>query len=95
MPVEILAAEEGAAFGAALLAGVGAGVWPSPERACDACVRVSAVVRPKSENVAHMNRQYQAYRKLYPALRQIGDDLNHLGGVVPSELTTAAHEDKV
>ena len=38
--VETVQAEEGAAYGAALLAGVGAGVWPSVDAACDAVVRV-------------------------------------------------------
>ena len=33
--VEIIAAEEGAAFGAAILAGVGAGLWPGVDEACD------------------------------------------------------------
>ena len=35
-PVEIVEAEEGAAYGAALLAGVGGGVWRTVEEACDA-----------------------------------------------------------
>ena len=37
-PVETVAAEEGAAYGAAILAGVGAGVWPTVDEACDAVV---------------------------------------------------------
>ena len=69
--VELLAADEGAAFGAALLAGVGVGVWTSVDTACDTSVRVAKTVRPVAENVALMNRCYQQYRKLYPALRQI------------------------
>ena len=39
-PVEIVEAEEGAAYGAALLAGVGGGVWRTVDEACDAVVRV-------------------------------------------------------
>ncbi len=46
-PVELLEAEEGGAFGAALLAGTGVGVWPSVEAACAATVRVAEVVEPK------------------------------------------------
>ena len=34
--VEIVEAEEGAAYGAAILAGVGAQMWPSVDAACDA-----------------------------------------------------------
>ena len=69
--VEVLTAEEGAAYGAALLAGVGAGVWPSVDEACASAVRVAKHVRPDPSASALMNRQYPAYRKLYPALRNI------------------------
>src|SRR5215471_14607244 len=53
--VEILAAEEGAAYGAALLAGVGAGVWSSVDEACAATVRVAAQVEPDPKTVAALN----------------------------------------
>ncbi len=45
-PVEIVEAEEGAAYGAALLAGVGGGVWKTVEDACDAVVRVKSRFAP-------------------------------------------------
>ena len=41
-PVELLEAEEGGAFGAALLAGTGVGAWASVEAACEATVRRGA-----------------------------------------------------
>jgi xylulokinase len=72
MPVDLVAAEEGAAYGGALLAGVGAGVWPSVDVACETAVRVAKRVEPIAENVELMNRRYEEYRKLYPALRAIG-----------------------
>jgi xylulokinase len=72
MPVELVAADEGAAYGAALLAGVGAGVWPSVDAACTASVHVANRVDPIAKNVAVMNGRYEEYRKLYPALRGIG-----------------------
>lgn len=71
MPVDLIAAEEGAAYGAGLLAGVGAGVWRSVEAACGAAVHVAKHVEPIAKNVELMNRQYEEYRKLYPALRDI------------------------
>jgi xylulokinase len=70
-PVETVAAEEGAAYGAALLAGVGAGVWPSVDEACDAVVRAASVTAPDAETTAIMNRRYAEYRRLYPALRDV------------------------
>ena len=67
-PVETVNADEGAAYGAALLAGVGAGVWPSVDDACDGLVQQfgGRVTRPGRVSV--MNERYAAYRRLYPAL---------------------------
>ena len=72
MPVDLVAAEEGAAYGAALLAGVGAGAWRSVEAACETAAHVAKRVAPIGSNVELMNRRYEEYRKLYPALRAIG-----------------------
>jgi xylulokinase len=70
-PVESLVAEEGAAYGAAILAGVGAGFWPSVDAACDAVVRGASVTQPKPDAVAVLNERYAEFRRLYPALRSI------------------------
>jgi xylulokinase len=69
--VEIVAAEEGAAYGAAILAGTGAKEWSSVEQACDAIVRVAKRVTPNQKDSATMQRAYQTYRKVYPALRSL------------------------
>src|SRR5919199_551683 len=53
--VEIVAAEEGAAYGAALLAGVGGGVWSSVDEACARAVRVAARVEPDAAASALLN----------------------------------------
>ena len=71
MPVELIEADEGGAYGAALLAGVGTGNWPSVETACETAVRVAKRVEPNEKVAAQMNRQYVEYRSLYPALREI------------------------
>jgi xylulokinase len=71
MPVELIKADEGAAYGAGLLAGVGIGNWPSVEAACEISVRVAKKVEPNPKSVARMNLQYQEYRKLYPVLQGI------------------------
>jgi xylulokinase len=68
-PVELLEAEEGGAFGAALLAGVGVGAWDSVEAACAATVRVAEVIEPKNAKV--MAAGYEEYRRVYPALKTI------------------------
>jgi xylulokinase len=69
--VEIVEAEEGAAYGAAILAGVGAKIWPTVDDACKAVVRVAERVQPTRESVAAMNEAYRRYRRIYPALRSI------------------------
>jgi xylulokinase len=69
--VEILAAEEGAAFGAALLAGVGARFWKSVDEACDAVIEVQQRVRPDPAAVEPLTIQYENFRKLYPALKPL------------------------
>jgi xylulokinase len=69
--VEILEVEEGAAYGAAILAGVGAGFWPSVDDACAAALRVRERVRPQPANVAAMDASYAAYRRIYPGMKMI------------------------
>jgi xylulokinase len=68
-PVELLEAEEGGAFGAALLAGTGVGAWPSVEAACEATIRPAQTIYP--ENAATMAEAYTHFRRLYPALKQV------------------------
>ena len=69
-PVGRLEAEEGGAFGAALLAGTGVGAWPTVEAACAATVRVAETIQPVNAEI--MALAYKEYRKIYPALRAIG-----------------------
>jgi xylulokinase len=69
--VELIAVEEGAAYGAAILAGVGAGCWKSMDQACDAVVRVASRVSPQPESSSLLQQGYQVYRRVYPALRSV------------------------
>jgi xylulokinase len=69
--VEILKAEEGAAYGAAILAGVGANCWKNVDEACDATAAVGKRVGPGRESSSTMQRGYQTYRRIYPALHSI------------------------
>ena len=69
---------EGAAYGAALLAGVGAGCWPDVDTACAAAIAVTGTTEPNAEAAAQYERYYAQYRELYPALapafHALGDD---------------------
>ena len=58
---------EGAAFGAALLAGVGAGLFDSVEEACRSTIEITGSTVPGAEQAAY-GPYYERYRALYPAL---------------------------
>lgn len=68
---DVLVAEEGGAFGAALLAGVGAGAWADTDAACAAAIEVAQQIEPDSIAKELYSMGYQAFRKIYPALRDI------------------------
>ena len=60
---------EGAAYGAALLAGVGAGIWPDVDTACAQVIHVTGSTQPEPNAAARYNAVYAEYRGLYPALK--------------------------
>ncbi len=62
---------EGAAFGAALLAGVGAGAWPEVLSACRQSIKITGQTAPEGKDVDTYLRAYDVYRDLYPALKPI------------------------
>ncbi len=70
-PAETVEAEEGAAYGAAILAGVGVKTWSSVDEACESVVRVSKNVTPDSEHCLVLERAYAMYRRMYPAMKSI------------------------
>lgn len=60
---------EGAAFGAGLLAGVGAGAWPDVESACKQSIRPVSSTVPDPIQMRAYRKGYQLYAELYPALK--------------------------
>jgi xylulokinase len=60
---------EGAAYGAALLAGVGAGTWHDVVSACKASVKITGSVLPVSSQVDVYRNSYALFQELYPALK--------------------------
>jgi xylulokinase len=66
---------EGAAFGAAILAGVGGGIYASVEDAVAQTVHITDRIAPIRGNVERYQKLYKVYRSLYPALRQSFYDL--------------------
>jgi xylulokinase len=71
LPLERTESEEGSAFGAALLAGVRAGVFEDAADAVARCVRVRDRVEPDPDWSAAYERGYGRYRLLYPALKPL------------------------
>jgi xylulokinase len=75
LPLERVAVEEGAAYGAALLGGVAGGVWSDVGEAVSACVRTHGRVEPVSEWIAPYREVLDRYRALYPAIKTV-DTMN-------------------
>lgn len=69
---------EGGAYGAALLAGVGAGAWPDVSSACRTCIQVTGSTHPDSSLVAAYEKAYPVYRDLYPELKDSFKQLSNL-----------------
>jgi xylulokinase len=69
--VEVLTAEEGGAFGAALMAGVGAGAWTDLDAACAAGITVAERIDPDPAWQSAYAIGYEKWRKLYPALASL------------------------
>jgi xylulokinase len=69
LPLERVAVEEGAAYGAALLGGVAGGVWGDVHEAVAACVRTHGEVEPVAEWVEPYRELLTRYRALYPAIK--------------------------
>jgi xylulokinase len=67
---------EGAAYGAALLAGVGSGVWPDVKSACREAVTITGTTAPDAAQQETYRRSYALYQQLYPALKPSFDSIS-------------------
>jgi len=61
---------EGGAYGAALLAGTGAGAWEDVRSACRNCIKITSSTTPDSSQVEVYQKTYPLYRRLYPDLKE-------------------------
>lgn len=62
-------AEEGPAYGAAILAATGCGAFKNVPEACKAAIQVVRTVKPAPRSVKTYAKLYDQYRRLYPALK--------------------------
>ena len=83
-------ATEGPAYGVALLAGVGTGIWRSVPEACDATIKITGSTRPDPDRVKVYDGYYSVYRGLYdrlkPAYDQVAELIRRYAGGIPEEV---------
>ena len=73
--LNIPAAEEGPGYGGAMLAMVGCGVYASVEECADALVKIRETVSPEPEIAARYEAQYQKFKAIYPAMKELFKEL--------------------
>jgi xylulokinase len=69
IPLYTINTGESSAFGAAILAAVGAGTYADVPTACANMIRRVDTIQPNAEAVANYERLYPSFRALYPALK--------------------------
>lgn len=69
LPVALINAQDGPAYGAAILAAVGCGVYSSVEEACRELVQVKEVINPNEDNSKRYDEVYSVFSKLYPSMK--------------------------
>ena len=74
-PVCTAAKENSAALGAAILAAVGTGLYPSVPEACDAILSYGEPLAPDAVRTEAYGRVYRVYTMLYPALKDVFREL--------------------
>lgn len=71
IPISVLNTEEGPAYGAAVLAMVGANEYPTVAAATNRIVKVKQTVFPTSDLTRAYNTKYLKFRQIYPALKDV------------------------
>jgi xylulokinase len=73
--VDKINSEEGPAFGAAILAAVGCGKYPSVEEAANKLIKVIDTTGQDPEIVKLYDKKYEIFKQLYPALKDMFDKM--------------------
>ena len=71
IPLDMVKTEQGPGYGGAMLAMVGCGVYPSVQAAADALVELASTTEPDRELTARYEAQYQKFKRIYPAMREL------------------------
>lgn len=78
MKVEVSQASELGAMGAALCAGVGAGVFDNLKEAAESWVRIKSVYTPDMKKHAYYQKKYHAYRAVIDAMDSVWKEIDDL-----------------
>lgn len=62
---------DGPAYGAAILAAVGDGLFDTVDDACESFIKTTKSIKPKNENIERYNEKYRVYKSIYPKIKQI------------------------
>ena len=71
IPLDMVKTEQGPGYGGAMLAMVGCGVFAGVRDAADALVELASTTEPDPVLAARYEAQYQKFRKIYPALKEL------------------------
>ena len=71
IPLDTAATEQGPGYGAAILAMVAAGKFPTVRAACDALISVADTLEPNPEITARYEERYQQFRQIYPTMKSL------------------------
>ena len=69
--IDLPQTEEGPGYGAAMLAMVGCGAFPSVSACADALVKTTATVEPDEEAAARYEEKYRRFRAVYPTMKPL------------------------
>lgn len=71
IPVEVPENEQGPSMGAAMLAAVACGEYPTVKEAASAIIKIADTIEPEAALAAKYEKQYQKFRQIYPACREL------------------------
>ena len=78
-PIVLTNAEEGPAYGVAILAGVGTGAWKSVDEACASSIKQTTKISPNAKRSAVYDKHFAVYDKLYGDLKERFVEMTSVG----------------
>lgn len=78
IPTAVINTQEGPAYGVAILAGVGTGVWKSVPEACNAVISEVEQLPPNPDAARYYKKAHAQYRRMYPLLKETFEKLAKL-----------------